>query len=92
MQIDAEYLNCDLAVALVCFTTIYDWLTKLPPRWDGAVVRTLSSHQCGLGSILGLGVTSLLSLILVLVLGKVFLMALLFSYLLKTNFSQKARD
>ena len=35
---------------------------------DGAVVRTLTSHQCGLGSIPKLGVICGLSLLLVLVL------------------------
>ena len=34
---------------------------------DGAVVRALASHQCGPGSILGLGVIPGLSLLLVLV-------------------------
>ena len=36
---------------------------------DGAVVRALASHQCGPGSIPGLGVICGLSLLLVLVLG-----------------------
>ena len=35
---------------------------------DGAVVRALASHQCGLGSIPGLGVMYGLSLLLVLIL------------------------
>ena len=35
---------------------------------DGAVVRELASHQCGSGSIPGLGVICGLSLLLVLVL------------------------
>ena len=34
---------------------------------DGAVVRALASHRCGLGSIPGAGVTCGLSLLLVLV-------------------------
>ena len=50
----------------------------------GAVVRALASHQCGPGSILGLGVICGLSLLLVLVLApRVFLRVLRFSSLLK---------
>ena len=45
---------------------------------DGAVVRTLASHQCGQGSIPGLGIICGLTLLLVLVLapGEVFLRVL----------------
>ena len=51
---------------------------------DGAVVRALASHQCGPGSIPGLGVICGLSLLLVLVLAsRVFLRVLQFSSLLK---------
>ena len=51
---------------------------------DGAVVRALASHQCGPGSIPGLGVICGLSLLLVLVLApRVFLRVLRFSSLLK---------
>ena len=50
----------------------------------GAVVRALASHQCGPGSIPGLGVICGLSLLLVLVLApRVFLRVLRFSSLLK---------
>ena len=42
--------------------------TLLKGSRDGAVVRTLASHQCGSGSIPGLGVISGLSLWLILVL------------------------
>ena len=50
---------------------------------DGAVVRALASHQCGPGSIPGLGVICGLSLLLVLVLApRVFLRVLRFSSLL----------
>ena len=51
---------------------------------DGAVVRALASHQCGPGSISGLGVICGLSVLLVLVLApRVFLRVLRFSSLLK---------
>ena len=43
--------------------TEYNWGSR-----DGVVVRVLASHQCGTGSILGLGVICWLSLLLVLVL------------------------
>ena len=42
--------------------------SKLTESRDGAVVRALVSHQCGPGSIPGLGVICGLSLLLVLVL------------------------
>jgi len=49
---------------------------------DGAVVRALAFHQCGLGSIPGPGVICGLSLLLVLVLApRVFLRVLRFSSL-----------
>ena len=56
---------------------------------DGAVVRALASHQCGPGSILGLGVICGLSLLLVLVPApRVFLRVLQFSSLHKNQHFQ----
>ena len=56
---------------------------------DGAVVRALASHQCGPGSIPGLGVTNGLSLLLVLVPApRVFLRVLRFSSLHKNQHFQ----
>ena len=56
---------------------------------DGAVVRALASHQCGPGSILGLGVICGLSLLLVLVSApRVLLRVLQFSSLHKTQHFQ----
>ena len=53
---------------------------------DGAVVRALASHQCGPGSIPGLGVICGLSLLLVLVPApRVFLRVLRFSSLHKNQ-------
>ena len=53
---------------------------------DGTVVRVLSSHQCGLGSIPGLRVICGLSLLLVLsLLQMVFLQVLWFSPLLENQ-------
>ena len=53
---------------------------------DGVVVRALASHQCGLGSIPGLGIICGLSLLLVLVSApRVFLRVLRFSSLLKNQ-------
>ena len=60
---------------------------------DGAVVRALASHQCGPGSILGLGVICGLSLLLVLsLLREVFLRVLRFSPLLKNQHSKFQLD
>ena len=54
--------------------------------WDGAVVRALASHQCGPGSIPGLGVICGLSLLLILVPApRVFLRVLRFSSLHKNQ-------
>ena len=59
----------------------------------GAVVRALASHQCGPGSIPGLGVICGLSLLLVLVLApRVFLRVLRFSSSSKTNISKFQLD
>ena len=56
---------------------------------DGAVVRALASHQCGPGSIPGLGVVCGLSLLLVLVPApRVFLRVLRFSSLHKNQHFQ----
>ena len=56
---------------------------------DGAVVRALASHQCGPGSILGLGVICGLNLLLVLVPApRVFLRVLQFSSLHKNQHFQ----
>ena len=56
---------------------------------DGAVVRALASHQCGPGSIPGLGVICGLSLLLVLVPAPtVFLRVLRFSSLHKNQYFQ----
>ena len=51
---------------MIVVTTTSDKLTYWGSR-DGAVVRALTSHQCGPGSIPGLGVICGLSLLLVLV-------------------------
>ena len=56
---------------------------------DGAVVRALTSHRCGPGSIPGPGVTCGLSLLLVLVSApRVFLQVLQFSSLHKNQHSK----
>ena len=56
---------------------------------DGAVMRTLASHQCGPGSTPGPGVICRLSLLLVLVLApEVFLLVLRFSPFLKNQLLQ----
>ena len=56
---------------------------------DGAVVRVLASHRCGLGSIPGPGITCGLSLLLVLVPApRVFLRVLRFSSLHKNQHSK----
>ena len=71
---------------------IRDSYTTLGSR-AGVVVRALASHQCGPGSILGLGVICGLSLLLVLsLLREVFLRVLRFSPLLKNQHSKFQLD
>ena len=70
--------------------TIFHHFPYFPRRSrDGAVVRALASHQCGPGSIPGLGVICGLSLLLVLVpAARVFLRVLRFSSLHKNQHFQ----
>ena len=49
------------------FSLTYMWLINPQGSRDGAVVRALASHQCGPGSITGLGIICGLSLLLILV-------------------------
>ena len=58
-----EYVSSKVSSRLGLLTRIRSWGSR-----DGAVVRALASHQCGPGSIPGLGVICGLSLLLVLVL------------------------
>ena len=65
------------------------WFPQNLGSRDGAVVRALASHQCGPGSIPGLGVICGLSLLLVLVPApRVFLRVLRFSSLHKNQHFQ----
>ena len=72
-------LGCQIEFDCCCCFSFFFWGSR-----GGAVVRALASHQCGPGSIPGLGVICGLSLLLVLVLApRVFLRVLRFSSLLK---------
>ena len=79
-----ERFNRTLESQLACMASIIKRLGHHQGSRDGAVVRAPASHQCGPGSISGLGVICGLSLLLVLVLApRVFLRVFRFSSLLK---------
>ena len=80
---------------LCVITSSFDWFTGLSPSFligqsnlgcrDGAVVRALAFHQCGPGSIPGLGVICGLSLLVLYSAQSGFLRVLRFPLSSKTN-------
>ena len=63
-----RFISISLENSKTCLLLSKTWSAFRKGSRDGAVVRALASHQCGPGSIPGLGVICGLSLLLVLVL------------------------
>ena len=53
-------INSGLEIMLKCFSAFQFAMLVSRIAWDGAVVRALASHQCGLGSIPICGLSSLI--------------------------------